>query len=209
MLAGLVEDFQLSSSNDTDAHLTSCCLVSGLYPNIAILLRPSQKVKLRGGRLMTKDGLTCHPSSSSFQVDRVRNASESGKDAYCMFYSKHKNVNTVTPGNRKMQNESFLSEVNFISKFSILLFGGQLQIEKNFLVMDGWLKFKVGEKKSRESNENPTDKCRFYSVLIQELRRELDYVLLRQISLGEQNEALKNDDCDRVIKTVRILFKEQ
>ena len=208
-LAGLIEDFQFSSSNDTDAHLTSCCLASGLYPNIAILLRPSQEIKYRGGRLMTKDGLICRPNSNSFQGDRVRNARESGKDAYCMFYSKHKNVNTVTPGKRKMQNESTISEVNFVSKFSILLFGGQIEVEKNFLVMDGWLKFKVGEKKSNESNEKSTDKCRFYSVLIHELRKELDFVLLKQIRFGEKNSTVKNDDCDRVINAVRILLNEQ
>jgi len=134
--AGLVSQNNGSSDMDEcnianeDALLTSCCIVGGLYPNIATLIRPTSPKG--GGRLLTNDSKdTCRPSSNSFQRTRVQRASKSGKDAYAVFHSKHRSLGTSTPGNKRPP-ETFLSEVNFVSKFALILFGGELELVKNY-----------------------------------------------------------------------------
>ena len=46
---------------------------------------------------------------------------------------------------------TFLSEVNFVSNFALLLFGGELELVNNTIIVDKWLKFKVS---SDEEGEN-------------------------------------------------------
>jgi len=46
---------------------------------------------------------------------------------------------------------TFLSEVNFVSNFALLLFGGELELVHNTIIVDKWLKFKVS---SDEEGEN-------------------------------------------------------
>lgn len=178
-----------NDSND-DALITSCCLVAGLYPNICTLMRP-RKGGPRGGRLLTKDGDMCKPNSNSFQTKRVRSVAESGRDAYAVFHSKHRSVGTSDrPG------EVFLSGVDFVSRFALLLFGGQLAVEKNALIVDGWLKFKVGEKGNSGA------------LLIQELRSELDNVMLRHVVAGDEDQGSKEAD-KKVILMVRQLLGQE
>ena len=188
--------FGASRSND-DALLTSCCLVAGLYPNIATLMRP-RKGGLRTGRLLTKDGDVCRPSSGSFQMQRVKNAAESGKDAYAIYHAKHRTLGTMA--DTKVKSEVFLNQVNFVSRFSLLLFGGELDIRDNAVIVDRWLKFKVG------------DKGVATAVLLLELRSELDKVLLRRMSLSSsQEEGGKRlrTECERILQVVRQLLKEE
>ena len=161
-------------AND-DALLTSCCLVGGLYPNICTLIRPTGGSK-SGGRLLTNGSdATCRPSSSSFQRLRVQKASKSGKDAYAIYHSKHRSVGTALPAGQKKAPESFLSEVNFISKFALILFGGQLELVKNAIIVDKWLKFKV-------SSDEETAKQN--AVLILSLRDLLDQVILENMTFA-------------------------
>ena len=111
-----------------DAMLTSCCLVAGLYPNICTLIRP-RKGGPKGGRLLTNESNNpCRPSSNSFQNSRVKQASESGRDAYAVYHAKHRSLGAASSsGTNRRPPETFLSEVNFVSKFSLLLFGGELE----------------------------------------------------------------------------------
>lgn len=184
-----------SGSND-DALLTSCCLVAGLYPNIATLMRP-RKAGFRAGRLLTKDADVCRPSSSSFQMQRVKNASESGKDAYAVYHAKHRTLGTTVDA--KAKGEVFLNQVNFVSRFTLLLFGGELEIRDNAVIVDKWLKFKVG------------DKGVATAVLLLELRNELDKVLLRRISLTSSQEGSEQlqRECEQILQVVRLLLKEE
>ena len=189
------------TNNNMDALLTSCCLVAGLYPNIATLVRPSRERRIFSGRLITKDGDSCRASSSSFQGQRIKNASESGKDAYAVYHSKHRTVGVASSENQRAVQNTFLSDVNFVSRFAILLFGGEIEVNKNYLLVDDWLKFKViddketvGEKVAGKAN----------AVLIQELRSELDNVLLKRI-VSEHSE----DECERVVEVVRKLLSEE
>jgi hypothetical protein len=157
-------------AND-NAVLTSCCLVAGLYPNVATLVRPVKgKLGFRGGRLLTKEGDSCLASRGSFQSGRLRKTSESGRDAYAVYLAKlvMSGANNK-PGEVLRKERVLLSEVNFVSRFAILLFAGDLEVKDNFIVVDGWLKFKVG------------DKGRTTAILIKELRQELDEVLLRRL----------------------------
>jgi hypothetical protein len=175
-----------------DAILTSCCLVAGLYPNIATLMRPRKgNGNSRGGKLLTKDGDICRPSSSSFQMERVRNAAEEGKDTYAVFHSKHRSL-----GANNSSGEVFLSEVNFVSRFALLLFGGNLEVHNNALIVDGWLKFKVGDKGTASA------------LLIQELRTELDNVMLRHIMSKEGDKELEHE-CGQVMELVRKILAEE
>ena len=139
--AGLVtRDVEYYNQAQDDALLTSCCLVAGLYPNICTLTRP-RKGGPKGGRLLTKDGDTGRPQSSSFQQNRVNTAAATGKDGYAVYHAKQRSLGT---GNRP--GEVFLSEVNFISPFSLLLFGGELEVVNNAIRVDEWLKSKIGDK---------------------------------------------------------------
>ena len=174
-----------------DARLASCCLVAGLYPNIATLMRPRRekgRLTLKGGRLITKTSELCRPSSSSFQAARVRNASESGKDAYAVFHSKHRTVGTSSKA-----GEVFLNEVNFVSRYALILFGGKLQVRKNAVIIDDWLKFNIGDDKKAGA------------VLIQELRREIDGVLLKHMESGMEKASVK-EACEDVLSFVRTLL---
>ena len=173
-----------------DALLASCCLVAGLYPNIATLVRP-RKGGFRDGRLLTRDGDVCRPNSSSFQSARVRQASEKGKDVYAVFHSKHRSVTT----DDKRAPQVYLAEVNFVSRYALLLFGGKLKVEKNAIIVDDWLKFKVGEKGVEGA------------VLILELRKQLDVVMLRHMRAKDGSDA--EDGSQELITLVRKLLAEE
>lgn len=163
-----------------DALLTSCCLVAGLYPNVCTLMRP-RKGGPKGGRLLTKDGDVCRPQMQSFQSTRVQKAAETGKDAYAVYHNKHRSLGT---GNNRSGGEVFLSEVNFVSRYALLLFSGELEIVKNAIVLDGWLKFKIGEKSVAGA------------VLLLALRDELDQSLLQQISRENNSNGGEHGDDD-------------
>lgn len=169
--AGLVSyDDDCNVANE-DALLTSCCLVAGLYPNICSLVRPKRGGP-KGGRLLTNGSdATCRPSSSSFQRKRVQEASESGKDAYAVYHAKHRNLGTASSG-QKRPPETFLSEVNFVSKFALLLFGGELELVKNAIIVDKWLKFKVSSDEEGAKQN---------AILIMSLRELLDKVILEHV----------------------------
>jgi HrpA-like RNA helicase len=126
--------------NTDNAQLVSCCLVAGLYPNVATLMRPSRgKLGFRGGRLLTKDGDVCIPGGRSFQAERIRNASESGSDKYVVYQSKNRSMGASQNGSSEPgKKRVFLEEVNFVSRFALLLFGGSLEVRNNFLVSDDW-----------------------------------------------------------------------
>ena len=104
-----------NSDNNMDALLTSCCLVAGLYPNIATLMRPSREKRIFSAGLITKDGIACRVSSSSFQGNRIKSTTERAKDAYAVYHSKHHSVSVANVDARKERAQIFLSEVNFVS----------------------------------------------------------------------------------------------
>ena len=200
----LSDEDDCNIAND-DALLTSCCLVGGLYPNICTLIRPTGGSK-SGGRLLTNDNdSTCRPSSSSFQRLRVHKASKSGKDAYAVYHSKHRSVGAATPGQNQKRPESFLSEVNFVSKFALILFGGQLELVKNAIIVDKWLKFKV-------SSDEESASAKLNAVLILSLRELLDQVILENItfaSAGSEEKAKMTERHREVIQVVRMILADE
>lgn len=166
MDAGFVRERAMKEQNhfQDDPLLTSCCLVAGLYPHLCTLMRP-RKGAQKGGRLLTKDGNMCVPHSQSLQSERLRKAAESGKDAYAVYYQKHQSLG-VGPSARQI----YLNQVNFISRYAVLLFAGELQVNSNAIVVDEWLKFKIGD----NGSHGP--------VLLFKLREELDKLLADQIA---------------------------
>lgn len=191
-----------------DALLTSCCLVAGLYPNICSLIRP-RKGGPRGGRLYTNDGDECRPQSNSFQRKRLQHASESGKDAYAVYHAKHRSIGTVSTGQQKYRPpEVFLTEVNFVSRFALLLFGGDLEIVKNAIIVDGWLKFKVSGDGDKSTVNN--------AVLLLALRESLDEMILEHVlessAVTNRSEESSEGSLERhqsVIRVVRKLLSEE
>ncbi|KAL7456499.1 hypothetical protein ACHAWC_007988 [Mediolabrus comicus] len=214
----LVIDAGLASSKDDglsdcniakeDALITSCCLVCGLYPNICTLSRP-RRGGPKGGRLLTKDGDICKPSSSSFQRKRVATAAEHGKDAYAVYHTKHRTIGVVgLAGPRQRPRETFLSEVNFVSKFSLLLFGGQLELVKNAIIIDGWFKFKVSD-----DGENNKGSVIDNAVLILSLREALDKVILEHVIgtslVSPEEKSAMIERHKRIIGVVRQILSEE
>ena len=107
---------------------------------------------------------------------------------------------------RQRPPEVFLTEVNFISRFALLLFGGELEIVKNAIIVDGWLKFKVGG--DGETKGGVIDNA----VLILCLRERLDKVILEHVletcsSSEEKSKMINRHKC--VIQVVRKLLSEE
>ena len=67
---------------------------------------------------------------------------------------------------------TFLSEVNFVSKFALLLFGGELELVNNAIIVDKWLKFKV-------SSDEEGGKLN--AILVLSLRELLDKMILDHV----------------------------
>jgi HrpA-like helicases len=203
-VAGLSKSANLDNMNGNDAILVSCCLVAGLYPNIATLLRPSRERRIKGGRLITKNGDSCKPSPSSFQADRVRCVSEGGKDIYAVYQGKHVILGANSVG--RIKQDPFLSDVNFVSRFAIVLFGGEVEVRKNSLIVDNWLKFKIQD--SVDSENQLADKDLINAIMLNELKKELDQLLVDdlvtdRVQLSRRGTA---EERERVIKVVRILL---
>jgi hypothetical protein len=200
------------NGHSDSALLTSCCILAGLYPNIATLVRPSSKNKhgFQGGRLLTRNGDSCVPSSSSFQAGRIRSVTEKGRDAYAVFHSKLK----LSGADSTRPDRIILDGVNFVSRFALILFGGELQVRDNFLVVDEWLKFKISGN-STEAN-GCSDEVRkrvrpAVSILLHELRKELDALLLRRLHrCVSENETREKDTRaeDLIQLVIRILEHE-
>lgn len=202
------------NESSEDALLTSCCLIAGLYPNVCTLLRP-RKGGQRGGRLLTKEGDVCRPHFSSFQRKRVQDASETGRDAYAVFHAKQTIVGTSTSSNSGSSSalqrppEVFLTEVNFVSRFALLLFGGELEIAKNAIIVDGWLKFKVG---NNSDDSSSTATSIENAVLLLSLREALDKVVLDHVLETNASAERKSDMMERhraIIQVVRKLLAEE
>ena len=192
------EDCNIASD---DALLTSCCIVGGLYPNVCTLARPTGPKA--GGRLITNECDTpCRPSSNSFQRIRVQQASKAGKDAYAMYHAKHRSIGTISAGQNRPP-ETFLSEVNFVSKFALLLFGGEPQLVKNAIIIDGWLKFKV-------SSDDESGKQN--AVLVLSLRELLDKVILEHVVETFSSPEEKSKMIERhkqIIEVVRRVLSDE
>ena len=189
------------------APLTSCCLVVGLHPNLSSLVRPGQGVGGQRGKLMTSDGFLCVPSSSSFQRDRVNDVSSSGRDAYVVFHSRHR----VESSNNSCTNTSttYLTELTFVSRFAVLLFGGKsLHLSGglvgtsryNECVLDGWLKFRV---------DCLNKQRRGLAVLVLEFRRKL-HAMIGNFLNDKNDEEILSTKTDELLRIVdKLLTSEE
>eukprot|EP00978_Attheya_sp_CCMP212_P000283 scaffold524_cov55-Attheya_sp.AAC.1 len=220
------EHQQDQNRHNDNALLTSCCLVAGLYPNIATLIRPQQSAGKNkkylggGGKLLTKDGILCKPHPSSFQAKRVQQAAVTGKDAYVVFHAKHRNlsVNPATApaavgvvGSDVTQPEQApsLNQVNFVSRFALMLFGGDLSIqrEKKAILVDEWLKFKVVNRSDDKNSNNPA----LNVALISEFRVKLDNFLLRCVAGNNSDSSHEHlqQQHDQIIGVICTLLSEE
>jgi hypothetical protein len=130
-----------------------------------------------------------------------------GKDAYAVYHAKHRSIGTVGTLSSGPQRppQVFLTELNFISRFALLLFGGELEIVKNALIVDGWLKFKVGDGDTKKGDIDN-------AVLILSLRERLDKIILEHVleTFASPEEKSKMSERHKsVIKVVRKLLSEE
>ena len=196
--AGLVVEANDTQKNDPsniandDALLTTCCLVAGLYPNVCTLIRDS-----KSGKLLTKENEACQPSSDSFQRKRVKYASQTGRDAYAVYHAKYQTIGVTSEAQN--QPRIFLSEVNFVNKFTLLLFGGDLELANNSLIVDGWLKFKVDGNKEKSKGGDLNN-----AVLILSLRKIIDDLILKHVE-----QMIMVDIHKRTIDTIRLLIAQE
>jgi HrpA-like RNA helicase len=197
----VLEDCNQSSE---DALLTSCCLIGGLYPNICTLMRP-RKGGPRGGRLLTKEGHVCRAQRNSFQSKRIQQATEVGRDAYAVFHAKQKTIGTSNLSSSAP--DIFLTEVNFVSRFALMLFGGELQIVKNAVIVDDWLKFKIC---SRDDDDDV--KAIENAVLIFSLREALDKVIvehIQEVNACREQKQVMMERHKAIVQVVRKLLSEE
>lgn len=189
--AGFVtKGFSYYNGSKDDALLTSCCLVAGLHPNIFTLMRPRMGGP-KGGRLLTKDGDVARPSSNSFQKRRVDKTAETGKDAYGIYHSKNRSL-----GVGERPGQIFLSEVNFVSRFALLLFGGELDVKSNAIIVDDWLKFKIADRGAAGA------------VLLLAFRDELDKCMVEHI-VSARREKKEDEGSQQLMKVLRQLLADE
>jgi hypothetical protein len=126
---------------------------------------------------------------------------------YTVFHGKHLTVGSE-PSKLNTTNP-FLSEINFVSRFAILLFGGQIEIQKNCMFIDEWLKFKVDDHDS-SSSEKVSDKNRVNAVLINELKKEINHMMLNNVvgGIGMNTDSTSDtqEGCEKLIGVVRTLL---
>jgi hypothetical protein len=100
-----------------------------------------------------------------------------------------------------------LTEVNFVSRFALILFGGDLEIVRNAIIVDGWLKFKVDnddndDNKRKKSSPSSADN----TVLILAVQEVLDNMILEHVleacSSPKQKAAMmeRHQDTTRVVR---------
>jgi hypothetical protein len=109
----------------------------------------------------------------------VNTAAETGKDAYAAYHAKQRSLGTG---------------VNFISRFSLLFFGGELEVVNNVIRVDEWLKFKIG------------DKGVAGAVLLLALRDELHNTLLQHVASRREGE---DQVTQKLIGVVRQLLADE
>jgi hypothetical protein len=100
-----------------------------------------------------------------------------------------------------------LTEVNFVSRFALMLFGGELQIVKNAVIVDDWLKFKIC---SRDDDDDV--KAIENAVLIFSLRDALDKVIvehIQEVNACREQKQVMMERHKAIVQVVRKLLSEE
>ena len=118
---------------------------------------------------------------------------------YAVYHSKHRSIGT----DQNRLPVTYLSEVNFVSKFALLLFGGELDLVNNSIIVDNWLKFKVcSDEKGGKLN----------AILILSLRELLDKMILEHL-VEKASCPVKKGKTDgrrrRIIEVVRNILLDE
>jgi len=125
-----------------------------------------------------------------------------------VYHGKHVTIGAGKSANDlKKKQEPFISDINFVSRFAILLFGGQTVVKQNCLIVDDWLKFKVDD--ISDDSQKISDKNKVNAILIDEVRKELDNVMLKRIMYNGNGNLKENDGDDgseQVINVVKTLL---
>ena len=140
-----------NKSECEDLHLVRAVIAAGLYPNIVIAPqsfsgKAAGEVALRGQKI---NEIYLHPSTIAFTA----------KQLVSRYGCYHEIMKT---------SKIYIRDLTAVSKFAILLFGGNLKVYQTHgvVAVDEWLKFRVGAKPA---------------TLIKHLRAQLEALLLEKI----------------------------
>ena len=140
-----------NKSEGEDLHLIRAVIAAGLYPNIVIAPtsfsgKAAGDVAFRGQKIKE---IYLHPSTIAFTA----------KELASRYGCYHDIMKT---------SKIYIRDVTAVSKFAILLFGGDLKVYQTHgvVAVDEWLKFRVGAKPA---------------TLMKHLRAQLEALLLEKI----------------------------
>jgi hypothetical protein len=121
----------------------------------------------------------------------AQEAAVTGKDAYTVFHSMFRSVNKTGEG------QTYLDQVNFVSRFSLLLFGGELGVDGSKVSVGGFLKFKIGS-----GGEDG-------AVMVKGLRKVIEKVMLERLGGGGKADDEANERWKRTVAVVLQLMEEE
>ena len=161
---------------DEDLHLVRAVITAGLYPNIIIAPKSfsgkaAGEIAFRGRK---HNEIYLHPSTIAFTA----------KELVSRYGCYHEIMKT---------SKIYIRDVTAVSKFAILLFGGDLKVYQTHGVcsVDDWLKFKIGAKPA---------------TLIKHLRVQLEALLLEKI-MDPSIDVAESQKGRAVIDAVATLLK--
>ena len=159
-----------------DLHLVRAVIAAGLYPNIVIAPKSfsgkaAGEIAFRGRK---HNEIYLHPSTIAFKA----------KELVSRYGCYHEIMKT---------SKIYIRDVTAVSKFAILLFGGDLKVYQTHGVcaVDDWLKFKIGAKPA---------------TLIKHLRVQLEALLFEKI-MDPTIDVAESQKGRAVIDAVATLLK--
>ena len=165
-----------NKSEGEDLHLIRAVIAAGLYPNIVIAPtsfsgKAAGDVAFRGQKIKE---IYLHPSTIAFTA----------KELVSRYGCYHDIMKTT---------KIYIRDVTAVSKFAILLFGGDLKVYQTHgvVAVDEWLKFRVGAKPA---------------TLIKHLRAQLEALLLEKI-MDPSIDVAESQKGRAVIDAVAALLK--
>ena len=173
--------------NASNIGLLKAVLCAGLYPNIIVaprtLVRDStgktnnkKQVGECAFQSHTKGEVYLHPSTINFEETQL-------DSRYCCF---HELVKT---------SKTYVRDCTTVSPFSLLLFGGALEVYHRHGVcsVDGWLKFRIAAKTAS---------------LIKHLRSQMEKILFEKIISPEKDVITGTPEGVALIQSISTLFWE-
>lgn len=165
-------------SNNSDARVVRGVVCAALYPNVLRVDTPELKYEQKRGGAVAKETFNSKDIKLRSKPDRRNGGRDiplsSGERAF--LHPESINFDEGNYGSRWLAffskvktSRVFVRDATMVSPYAILLFGGDIEVrhEQGQLLVDGWMLFKAPAR---------------VAVLVRELRRNLDSMLLRKFA---------------------------